>query len=93
MSFFINLSATYVVIEKVDRASESVCLANRVRASCCSVLLYCEFVHRAVQVNKLGNVGVANNSGLFVVTAFRFVSSRMSTFDSVFFIVSFFLCF
>jgi len=41
----------------------------------------------------LGNVGVANNSGLFIVTAFRFVSSRMSTFDSALFIVSFFLCF
>jgi hypothetical protein len=93
VSFFINLSATYVVIDKVDGVSESVCLANRVRASCCCVLLYYEFVHRAVRVNKLGNVGVANNSGQFVVTAFRFVSSRMSAFDYVFFIVSFFLCF
>jgi hypothetical protein len=42
----VNLSATYVVIDAVNRAGESVCLANRVRAFCFSVQLYCKCVHR-----------------------------------------------
>lgn len=42
VSFFFNLSSTYVVIDAVDVAGESVCLANRVHASCS----LCKSVHR-----------------------------------------------
>jgi len=42
VSFFINLSATYIVTDTVDGAGESVCLAQRFRAACslCAIILW-----------------------------------------------------